>query len=753
VAEKKNGAINKAENEINSELYGIDKSENQADDLKSIDAALNNINVGHSKFTGGNIMEYLNKMEFNKGNGDFAQTARTNKKVDKTDIESMLSKDNLAQLMDFEKDRFSRYDDYNLIYSYIPELAECINVIRDSIMSPDDLTKNSLNVYYKNRLSKADVSNDVLNNLTKLVEKYDLNTKSKNIVRKTLTMGDYFVAVLKYDEEFNKMLLTESVEEEKKVDFLLESQAIDEDSPEFQELARVIMEGTDGDKPEKTKLYSNLKSDIAKMLNDNIQYEDDPRSVLIASSQKDFDKLNRTKSKRGKDDDEEYVNFGIKGSIVRMMDPQNIIKLEADGISFGYIYIEKKHDVTAESTSNSAITDFFNSRVDIERSRFKDREDVIAGLFMKGISKKIDNDLIKDNKEFKDYIYTLLKDRYITEKSVKITYLMPDEVVHFMTDSDEIYGQSKLSRSLFFAKLYLATLITELMQKISRGRDKRLIYVETGLDDDIEGAIQGVVKDIKSKEIQTDVLKSITTILNRIGAFDDYYIPLVDGEKPLDFDTLQGMDVEADNEFLQYLLKSSIHGTGVPVNYIDATQEVDFARTLSMQNSTFVRTIVSDQQSFSTAFTKMIRLLYRNEYMDPDKKGEDAEKSDKKEKSESRKDSDILNLDLDDIRVSFPPPISLNLNNVNDQINNSSQTIDFIVSTYISDDEMDPKKKLSMRKAAARKFIPTIDWDEMDSLYEDAMMDATGENLKQSNGENDGTDGGGEGLSMGGDGF
>ncbi|PTU25707.1 hypothetical protein DA469_22365 [Bacillus subtilis] len=291
--------------------------------------------------------------------------------------------------------------------------------------------------------------------------------------------------------------------------------------------------------------------------------------------------------------------------------------------------------------------------MDIEQSNHKDREEIIANVFIKGISKKIDNEFIKDNKEFKDYIYALLKEKYITEKKVKITYLAPDEVVHFMTDSDELYGQSKLARSLFFAKLYLATLITELMQKISRGRDKRLVYVETGLDADIEGAIQGVVKDIKSKEIQTDILKSVSTILNSIGVFDDYYIPLIDGEKPLDFDTLSGMDVDADSDFLQFLLKSAVNGTGVPANYIDASQDVDFARSLVMQNSTFVRTIVSDQASFSESFSELIRILYRNEYhLNDNRKDKDNEKK--------KKDSQDY-IDVNDIEVLFPPPISLNL--------------------------------------------------------------------------------------------
>jgi hypothetical protein len=746
-------SVENFEGKINKELYGIDNKDSFVKDIKDIEDSLNKINKGYSKFVGTNLIEFLSKMEFNTNNSDIQNTlASRKKKLDKGDIEKMLSKDGLSQIMNFEKDRFARYDDYSLIYSYIPQLAECINVFRDCIMSPDDLTKNSLNVLYKNLVAKSDTNNDVVKNLNKIIKKYDLNTKGKNVILNTLKLGDFFVAVLKYDEEFNKMLLTEDngdlfIEDDSdKFKLINEDIEIDED---FKYVAGVIKEdmlesakGT-GEKPEVSKLYSDLQGDIAKILNNNVKFNDDPRKSLVNLKSSDFDKLNKTRQKRSEVDGEEYTDFGISGSVIRMLQPDSVIKLEVDGINFGYIYIEKTDDFDTAINRQNAIGDFFNSRTDIEKSKSEDREDVIANIFIKGISKKIDNDLIKDSKEFKDYIYTLLKQKYITEKAVKITYLTPDEVVHFMTDTDEMYGQSKLSRSLFFAKLYLATLITELMQKISRGRDKRLVYVETGLDDDIEGVIQGVVKDIKSKEIQTDVLKSITTILNSIGTFDDYYIPLVDGEKPLDFDTLQGMDVDADNEFLQFLLKSAIGGTGVPVNYIDATQEVDFARTLAMQNSTFVRTIVSDQATLSESFSKLVRILYKNEYMSDIKEDKEGKKE-----GDNKKLADYQNIDLDDIHVVFPAPISLNLTNVNDQINNSSQTLDFITGIYVDENDVDSSnKKLKFRQKVVRELLPNIDWDKMDKLFEESEMDSTEESLHTND-----TDEGGMGDDEGGGG-
>jgi hypothetical protein len=750
---KEQSAIVSQQEKIARELFDIDKKDDFGKDQKEIQDAINNINLTANGSSGESLLDFYNIMRINSYNDENksknmnAKAQQVKKAENRHHVEEMLSRENVTRLLEYEKDRLQRYGDYELIYSYIPQMAEAINVFRDCILSPDDLTKSVLPVFYgKESVSTSNTKDDVIRNIYKLKEKYDLDIKAKTIIRKTLTNGDEFQAILRYDEEFNKMLLNENseadsviIDSEKEEEYVVHKEEIEiDDSLKY--VAEALLEEKNRDiddskdKISIENIYSDIQKEISESINRNVKFDSDPKKMLLKVNSDGFNSFNKANSKRNK---KEEMIESISGSIIRRLRPENVVKLEVDGINFGYIYIEKDQELDTY-TKNSSINDFFNSRSDIERDKFKEREEVISDIFVKGIAKKIDNKLIMDNKEFKDQMYVLLKQNYITNKRINITYLTPDEVVHFKTETDGIYGQSKYSRSLFFAKLYLATLITELMQKISRGRDKRLIYVETGLDEDIEGVVQGVVKDIKSKEIQTDVLKSITTILSSIGVFDDYYIPLTDGEKPLDFDTLQGMDVSADTEFLQNLLRSAIGGTGLPMNYVDASQEVDFSRSLAMQNSTFVRTIVSDQASLAPGFSKMIRILYKNEFL------HDIEN--KKAKSEEE------NVVLEEMKVRFPAPISLNLTNVNDQISNSMQTVDFITSAYIDETEGDTSMKLEFKKQVVREFLPNIDWDLMDSLYDKAQMNKTKEDLKKDNPTGDGGDlslgGGGGGFDM-----
>ena len=176
-------------------------------------------------------------------------------------------------------------------------------------------------------------------------------------------------------------------------------------------------------------------------------------------------------------------------------------------------------------------------------------------------------------------------------------------------------------------------------------------------------------------------------------------------EKPIEIDTIPGMDTNSDEDWLNFLLRGIIKGTGFPANYIDATNEVDFAKTVVMQNAIFVRSLVSDQEDFEEQFTSLIRKLYINEFDDGT-------------------NSDDIRDQAEGLNVIFPRPRILNLTNINDHISTASQTIDFLTATYIDDASSEPddaKTKLEFKRSIAKEVIPSLDWDKIDKLFKDAQ--------------------------------
>jgi len=692
-------SIMSLDKKVNKELYGTDEVNVNNKELDEIESVISDINTDHKKHTGKNRMEFLAQVAYNKNsNKNTGEKFDSKKQVES--IEEMLGKGSLSQFLELEKDRMVRYGDYYIIDAYIPEVSKCLDVYRDSILSPDDFTKEALNFLYDSKTQNDKAKSVVESNLDKLNVKYKVSEKAKDTVRTSLLLGDYFVAVFKIQDELNKMIISEG----NKDDLFLESGEeefilteshidIDEDLEKFV----ALMEGKDNqDKADKLK--KETKSSVVKAINDNIKFFKDPSDLLS-------DAKKSAKKTKGE--------IKMTGSIVKNLNPKNVIKLELDGVNFGYIYIEENNMQNANRDVASLVNskDYFNSSYNTNGNSkgFSNKYELISNMFIKGISKKIDKKFIEDNKEFKDYIYTLVKNDYIMEKGISITYLEPNTVHHLKIDSADTYGVSKLSKSLFFAKIYLAVLITTIMQKISRGRDKRAVYVETGLDADIEGAIQQVVKDIKSKEITADSLGNLSTVLQKMGNFEDYFIPMINGEKPLDIDTVPGMDVEVDNDFMQNLLKSIVSGTNTPFNYIDVSADVDFARSLAMQNNTFVRSVISHQKEVSDFYTSLFKALYENEYPD--------ETVDSTTTSNDKKEAKTISVDTDKIKVVLQAPVYLNISTLNDQISNASTTVDYVVSNYYSDSD-DEAKKNEFKRQVTRDLLPHMNWDKYDAIYD-----------------------------------
>lgn len=218
---------------------------------------------------------------------------------------------------------------------------------------------------------------------------------------------------------------------------------------------------------------------------------------------------------------------------------------------------------------------------------------------------------------------------------------------------------------------------------------------------------------------------------------------------PFNIDTISGDQVDINDEFLDMLKKSVMSSTGVPASYIDASQEVDYARSLAMQNNGFVRNVIRYQGLLGTFWEKVLRRLYELEYM----KGLNKQTLKKKKKSNGE------NIDLNEIHVKFPMPMFMNIQNTNEQISNIQQTIEFIANSYLPDEAQTgenpnpliPKIKGELKLSLAKDLMQTLDWDHYDLLLQNAKAKVLKEEIEaendvsnQQNGDQDGDMGGGD---------
>jgi hypothetical protein len=673
----------------------------------------------------GKVVDYFNEINFASAFAEFKKD-----KMDKTQQEkfsknpkqafkqymSELDYGAISAMITSESGRIISYNNYKAIYTHIPEAAQALDTYKDNIMSPDDFTKMIFSVEYDNALDE-NTKKRVEEQLDDLTEKYEIEDLADEIIGEGLVFGDQYVALLSLEDELDVML----------------------NDPIVNNTGRALNEETIG--------YFALDSINIPVIKEDVEFETDYGKVIcetfteLAQDAKfkegttDIPKLKaeRNKNKQADDDKPMFLN----GSSIKILDPTKVVELKIDNVVYGYYVFEDVNmgnipnagylgastgrevlnpvnmGSNLITTNNSKYTPSSNS---LSTQGLSDAKvNLISKIFLDVLSKKIDKDFVRHNKEFKDFIYNLVKQDYILKKEIKMTFFSPEEIIAFKVPA--LYR-----KIIFFAKLYLATLTNMLLIKMGRAHDKRVFYVDVGADADYEQAISRVIQDIKTKEFKMDMLGEINTILNLTpGRFDDYYIPSINGERPIEIDTLAGMDIDMNNDFVEFLKDSMLSGIGVPRTLIDATKEIDFARTLSAQNANFVRNVIKYQKKFTQPFTKMYRKLYQNEY-----------------KYDNNKESEVLNfVNVDDIKVSFPSPATLNMANLTDQIQVADQNAEFISAQYYPMDQTgsNEPKRLKMKSAIVRELLPGIDWDKFDEIKEEIDMEGVEDKIKEPSAE------------------
>ena len=708
---------------------------------------------------------------------------------------------------------------YNMIIKIIPKMRLAINTLANTILSPDDFTKQSLTVSIQNANADASAINKVVARSEELLTKFNINKNIKNDIASYLINGKLIYLVLPLNREITR-LLNENMQSAgvgssyNKLDNLEYSSQVKTILNESTEIKNV----KDSNILEFCKAFNFLSESVTSAALNNAAIEvdkfienefilGDASCLALDSSDTiqesvSFDAFNNTTRQSILNANSQVVNSqytdsekveeddikGRKSAIVKRVSPANIIPLTFENNNYGYLHldiVEVDPDNQVLPTDTGDNTDGMNmlpsasaaiSNGSILQNIISSSKDVningnnannsskkgvenptggqdpiedarltfMANIFANKLSRKTNLKMLKRNEVLKDAIYNGLAIKKLnSNQKIRVIFLKPEEVVYIDR------GQSIFDNVLFFSKLYIATLTTILMQNVLNGGDRRIVYVEVGEDNNGAQAVQQVIRDIKSKEISSVMNMDLQSVLNINSQFQDYYIPVVDGEKPISFDTMDSLaNKSVDDEFLNWLSNNIFSGIGLPAAYLTEVENIDFAKSLSMQNSRYLRDCISEQAILSSGFTELLRKIYAIEYSS---NANVKKKNKKSKKSESTNDnSEILNdvdtISPDDLNIILSAPSALALVNITEQINNASGVIDALVP-YLNElqnvKSEDLDKVTSIVKAKlARKLVTSLDWEEYENLAKAAIAEFTENSIEASitSGDEDNTD-------------
>lgn len=394
----------------------------------------------------------------------------------------------------------------------------------------------------------------------------------------------------------------------------------------------------------------------------------------------------------------------VPGSVVRNLKATNIIPLYVEDLCMGFYYIEfddRNLYRLKTKLADPVLTLKSDTRL-YNQAEIETQDNLLRYISAK-LSKEIDAKFVNLNQDLSEEIYAILKHNqtYNTASPdrMRITFIPPEDIEHiFFKMNDRTHrGVSDLEMSLLPAKLYAGLYISSTIASMTRAQDHRVYYVKQSVDSNISGVMMNVVNQIKKSNFNIRQIENINQVLNIIGKFNDYIIPRgPNGDAPIDFEVMQGQDVNPQTELMQKLEEMAINPTDVPIELIQARQSVDYAMTYTMSNSKFLRKVYHRQAQFQIPLSNLFTKLYNAEYNETAK-----------------------------IYIKLPPPMFLSITNtdqLSNNINNLSQTITDIYFPVDNNDQYSDAKRNAMfnyvRKDFLKSFVNFDLYDKFSSKVE-----------------------------------
>ena len=619
-------------------------------------------------------------------------------------------------------------NEFDLICKYMPKLQAAVDIKRDAVLCSDSYTKEFLNVRprYENPTSSANAA--ISSNIEEMIKKYDLSNRAEKWYENTSKYGEQFVYCVPYSSAFQELLkrknntgyaatiqhestissnknskpnvtanavVNEAGEISIKVNFDTSKviiEAVEKEqyvrknrstvNPKFRGLSEsfIITESNDKFEDHLKKNGKSTEVNFDNTIGDTIDWEDDRTAA------------NGLVDPNGTDS---TAKISLNGAVLTDIKHDRIIPIYIDDTIFGCYYIRYSEDQDIDINSignitgyNSVTGMFDNGPIGAQSSNYDEDEvnnkDMLLRSLAANISDKIDAAFINANADLKKELYLLLKfnDKYnqLTHTpDLDIVFIPADDIHHLKFNDDPIThrGISDLWNSLVSAKQWIMLNTTSVLGWTTRGFDRRIYYVKQSLDTNVAQSLLNVISTIKKGNFGIRQMESVNNILNMVGRFNDFVIPIgPNGDPPIQFDTQSGQQFDFPQDLMANLEESAVNATDVPLEIVNSSTSMDFAVRYTMTNAKLLRNVLKRQAKMEAFLSDIFTKIYKFEY------NEDVE-----------------------LTVNLPIPAFLSMTQGSQLLQSATQYAESI--TDIEMNGADDEAKNAFKKLVIRKLIPS----------------------------------------------
>lgn len=603
----------------------------------------------------------------------------------------------------------------DMICKYMPMLEDAIGVLCDNVISSDHFSKDYIFISDENVSVEKD-KEEFYNNINILKDKYDLLQKFQDIIYNTSKYGERFYYIVPYERAIKKVLNNpdnQIITSRESMTLNESGNIIDASSMFAESVSPYKSSNRHGDKQLSVDITFNMSNTFSDILSvhekainryknikeSSINFNEATTSTvsLVANDKLDASPFYDDTSSNGlitstRNGIDTKKDWGLNGCLFKELNRYKIIPIRVDDLILGYAYLENdkvfglEEDFPVSDTTTPVNSLGINKATDLEATKNAAIiSDGIIKTVASKLSKAIDEKFIKLNKDLSKEIYTVLKhDLQYGKNKYTVTFLPPDDVVHcyYSLDPDTYRGISDLYKSMIPAKLFIGLYITNTVGAMTRSQDRRVYYVkQSGIDTNISKILLTTIDQLKRQNFNIRQLESMKNVLNILGRFNDFVIPTdSSGNAPVNFEVMQGQQIDPQTELMEKLQNMAINSTDVPVEIVQARQSMDYAIQATMSNSRFLKKVYNRQTIANKFLSAIMTKLYRGEFNNPTAV----------------------------IKVTLPTPMFLNLTNTNQVIQNANDIAQAAAEAF-SDDLPENAKNMFLNNIKGKYLESYID--------------------------------------------
>lgn len=632
---------------------------------------------------------------------------------------------------------------FDMICRYLPKLLDALEIKRDNVLSSDNFSKEFINPK-SSRTNKLELER-FSSNTIKLEKEYEITKFLEKTYMNVSKYGEDFIYIIPYNVAFERIIRRTNYRKNnarlgqvsfyessqirtKQTDLCLESNFVD--SKDFKDYQKTVKESYGSIelpsqfKGSDVRLYFNDLNVIPELVNERVVlssrqemerfqslasvYEANTLSADMEAQAKRSNKLlhNTTATdgliipgelKR----DPDKIDKNMLGAVIERLPRENVIPVYiGKKICLGYYYLEFREDPNACGfCGGHHMTPGISNASSFAYEMSYDQQELAIRYIASKISASIDTHFINANKDLKEEIYAVLRynEQFDLTRSndIGVTFIPAEDIIHCYFELDETThrGISDLQKSIVPAMLYILLYLTDIIGKITRSTDKRIYYVKQNVETNVARTMMNVVQQIKKGNMGMRQIESMNNILNVIGKYNDFIIPMgQSGDPPISFEVMQGQDIQTPTEIMEKMEEMAINPV-VPFEMLNSTYGQDFAVRFTMSNSRFLKSINTRQRDTESFFSKIYTKVYNYEFGETNSY----------------------------IQIILPPPIYLTLSNNQQLMDSVTQQVDKIIEVEFIDEPDEVKNEF--KRIYVRNMLSTyIDFNSVERYREAAKV-------------------------------